>query len=90
MHCGTWLTVDGHDAVSKTSRGSMAGSALADLCFSIALKCFEHLRVELASCGVSCLVDTANVRRHWPSMSAVVRPEYNFQEFSFVDDSVIP
>eukprot|EP00973_Karenia_brevis_P006983 946669-Karenia_brevis.AAC.1 len=85
------MSTEGVNHIARTNRGTMAGSALADLCFTVAMtKCLSRLRQSLCEAGIVCTVDSSELDPLWPSIHAKAAPSYTFTDVSFVDDTIVP
>jgi hypothetical protein len=90
MYSETWNSTEGLDGVVSFDSGSMAGTALADLIFAVAMsKVLRVFHDRMLDAGlvptVPCSVPQSIFGGSTPTAA-----DFQFQEVSFVDDVAVP
>ena len=92
MHSATWMSIEGISDVVETRRGSLAGTSLGDIVFTMSItKVLVSIRKAMAAEGLSTVVSSELAEDLLPSMFAGgenVSAEVG--DVSYVDDALFP
>ena len=91
LYCHTWFAMETIAGVAQTSRGTQAGTPIADVLFAVAIgRVFKTVRQELIDAGLASTARMPGDPSVFEGLGVNASDEVVFNEISFVDDAVFP